>query len=78
MLINPESDNEDVLQTKSFNQIRDQVESQKSDEREKGVKRLQILLNAYRKRENLEKADFYLLQGIYDYDPEAADFKYLY
>ena len=36
------------------------------------------MLNAYRKRENLEKADFYLLQGIYDYDPEAKDFKYLY
>ena len=36
------------------------------------------MLNAYRKKENLEKADFYLLKGIYDYDPEAADFKYLY
>ena len=36
------------------------------------------MLNAYRKKENLEKADFYLLKGIYEKDPEAAEFKYFY
>ena len=31
------------------------------------------MLNEYRKQEKFEKADLYLLKGIYDYDPEAAD-----
>ena len=33
------------------------------------------MLNEYREQEKYEKADYYLLKGIYDYDPEADDLK---
>ena len=36
------------------------------------------MLNEYREQETYEKADFYLLKGIYDCDPEADDLKYLH
>ena len=31
------------------------------------------MLDEYREQENYDKTDFYLLKGIYDYDPEADD-----
>ena len=36
------------------------------------------MLNEYREQEKYEKSDIYLLKGIYDYDPEADDLKYLH
>ena len=56
--------------------VRSQIESTESKRRERGVKYLQKILDPYRKQENLEKADFHLLKGIFDHDPEAAEFKY--
>ena len=35
------------------------------------------MLNAYRKPEAMEKKDFYLIQGIFEHDPEAKDINVL-
>ena len=34
-------------------------------------------MKAYRKPENMDKTDFYLLQGIFDHEPEAMEYKML-
>ena len=77
MIINRSSDEDDLLgTTTNLMKLRSQIESSEDKRRERGVKHLKKILDAYRKQENLEKADFHLLKGIFDHDPEAAEFKY--
>ena len=42
-----------------------------------GVLRLKRLLKAYKNPETMNKHDFYLLQGIFEHDPEAKDYNVL-
>ena len=52
-------DNKDYI--KSFEEIRKQIEARDEETISKGVSRLKRLLRAYRKPNNMDKEDFYLL-----------------
>ena len=74
MVISLSSDEDQIEPIKSFVEIRNQIESKDAENNEKGVKRFKNLLKAYKKKDVLNKRDYYLLQGIFERDPEAKDF----
>ena len=77
MIISVSSDEDQKNYVKSFEEIRSQIEAEDVESMPIGVKRLKRLLKAYKNPENMEKHDFYLLQGIFEHDPEAKDYNVL-
>ena len=72
MQINEESTSDDN-EVKDVVKLRGKINSKDEKHRREGIKYMNDLMQPYKRSGNLDKIDIYLLQGIYEMEPDRIN-----